>query len=136
MSREVTLVLAAPTVSRLRECVSIHAGMPFVKNRVSELSRVPACALDFDSRTLPFAASGSRPVFNREATDALELLRVGGNESSAAHWRGIESLRSFSPATVKQEQRIGFDGFGRLASLQHALRRLDRFLNPLPRVVG
>ena len=50
---------------------------------------------------------------------------------------GIGSLPgSFSPATVKQEQRIGFEGLRRLALAQLALRRLNRFPDPLPRIVG
>jgi hypothetical protein len=40
-----------------------------------------------------------------------------------------------TPATVEQEQRIGFDGFRGLASAQLALRRVDRFPDPLPHVV-
>ena len=43
---------------------------------------------------------------------------------------------SFSPAAVKQEQRIGFDCLRRVASPQLALRRFDRRPDPLRRIVG
>jgi len=44
---------------------------------------------------------------------------------------GIEGLPgSFSPATVKQEQRIRFDGLRQLASAQYALRPLGRSPDP------
>jgi hypothetical protein len=54
------------------------------------------------------------------------------SHTATAAWK---SRRLFSSATVKQEQRVGFDCGGRLAFPQLPLRCLDGFRDPLPRVV-
>ena len=87
----------------------------------------------------PIAKNANRtaPTVNR-VTPRFFPMRYERATSMPPRQAGLGSCvsLSFSPATVKQEQRIRLDGVGRLALAQLAFRRLDRFLDPLPRVVG